>query len=339
MLLSDFDFPFDPALIADRPVEPRDEARLLLLPRGGAPPAHKRILDLPALLNPGDLVVVNDTKVLAARLVGKKRPGGGTVEALLVREQEPGTWEVLMKGRARPGTVIDFDKGVQAEVLGRDDSGVLLRFADEVPVRALLADIGQIPLPPYIKRPPTENDRAWYQTIFAQAEGSIAAPTAGLHFTRRLLEGLRAGGIGLATVTLHVGTATFRPVTAERVEDHIMVPEWMEISSETAATVRETKARGGRVVAVGTTVVRTLEAMAGEDGSLRSGRGETGLFILPGHRFRMVDAILTNFHLPRTTLVMLVAAFGGLERVREAYREAVREKYRFYSYGDAMLLL
>jgi S-adenosylmethionine:tRNA ribosyltransferase-isomerase len=339
MHLSDFDFPFDPALIADRPVEPRDEARLLVLRREDVPLVHQRILDLPALLSPGDLLVVNDTKVLAARLVGRKRPGGGTVEVLLVREREPGTWEVLLKGKIRPGTVIEFDMGVIAEVAGRNEAGTILRFPEGTSVRARLPQIGLMPLPPYIKRPPTERDRAWYQTIFARSEGSIAAPTAGLHFTQRLLEGLQARGIGLAAVTLHVGTATFRPVGAERVEEHVMPPEWMAVSAETAAKVRETKAQGGRVVAVGTTVVRTLEAMSGEDGDLRHGSGETRLFILPGHRFRVVDAILTNFHLPRTTLVMLVAAFGGLDRLREAYGEAVRERYRFYSYGDAMLLL
>lgn len=339
MQLSDFDFPFDPALIADRPVEPRDEARLLVLHRGEASLAHKRILDLPALLTPGDLLVVNDTKVLAARLRGNKKPGGGTVEVLLVREREPGTWEVLLKGKIRPGTVIEFDQGLAAEVVGKDEAGTILRFAEGASLRSRLPQIGLMPLPPYIKRAPTERDRAWYQTIFAQSEGSIAAPTAGLHFTQRLLARLQAAGVGLATVTLHVGTATFRPVSVERVEEHVMAPEWMEVSGATAAKIRETKARGGRVVAVGTTVVRTLEAMSGEDGALRHGCGETRLFILPGHRFRVVDAILTNFHLPRTTLVMLVAAFGGLENVRAAYREAVREKYRFYSYGDAMLLL
>lgn len=339
MQLSDFDFPFDPALIAGQPVLPRDQARLLVASRRDASLTHRHILDLPVLLSPGDLLVVNDSRVLAARLLGRKSPDGGSVEVLLVRELETQTWEVLAKGRLRPGTRIDFGQGLQAEVLRRDAAGTVLRFGEAPPVRDVIRSIGLMPLPPYIKREPTEEDRTWYQTIFAQAEGSIAAPTAGLHFTERLLESLERRGVGLARVTLHVGTATFRPVSTERIEEHVMLPEQMEVSEGTARQIQETKARGGRVVAVGTTVVRTLEAMADENGGLRAGRGETALFILPGHRFRVVDGLLTNFHLPRTTLVMLVAAFAGLERVRDAYREAVQERYRFYSYGDAMLIL
>jgi len=339
MQLSDFDFPFDPGLIAGRPVLPKDQARLLVASRRDASLTHRHILDLPTLLRSGDLLVVNDSRVLAARLVGRKSPDGGAVEVLLVRELEAQTWDVLAKGRLRPGTTIDFGHGLRAEVLRRDASGTALRFGKAPSVRDVIRSIGLMPLPPYIKREPTVEDRTWYQTIFAQAEGSIAAPTAGLHFTERLLEDLERRGVGLASVTLHVGTATFRPVSAERIEEHVMLPEQMEVSEATARKIRETKAGGGRVVAVGTTVVRTLEAMADEHGIVHAGRGATSLFILPGHRFRVVDGLLTNFHLPRTTLVMLVAAFAGLERMRDAYREAVQERYRFYSYGDAMLIL
>jgi S-adenosylmethionine:tRNA ribosyltransferase-isomerase len=327
MLLSEFDVPFDSSLIADHPVEPRDQARLLLAPRPGGPCSHRTVADLPALLSPGDLLVVNDTKVLAARLTGRKRPGGGRVELLLVRELEQDTWEVLLKGRIHPGTEMDLAAGVTAAVVSSGPSGTVVKFTASRPMRELIGAIGTIPLPPYIKRAPSDRDRTWYQTIFARDEGSIAAPTATLHFTERLRTALRDRGVELATITLHVGPATFRPVTTEKVEEHVMLPE------------RLAKGEGRRVVAVGTTVVRALEAAADDKGLVQSKTGETGLFILPGYRFRCVDGLMTNFHLPRTTLIMLVAAFAGLERIREVYGEAVRERYRCYSYGDAMLVL
>jgi len=339
MQLAEFDVPFDPALIADRPADPRDQARLLVVPKSGGPSAHRKVADLPSLLKSGDLLVVNDTKVLAARLPGSKRPGGGKVELLLIRELEPETWEVLLKGKIRAGAIIDLPGGASATVRGSGPSGTIVTFAGARPIRALLQDVGLMPLPPYIKRAPTDQDRAWYQTIFAQAEGSIAAPTASLHFTESLRAALREQGVGMATVTLHVGPGTFRPVSAERIEDHTMLPERVHVSDEAAQAIRRTKASGGRVVAVGTTVVRTLEASGGEAGMVRPMTGDTALFITPGYRFRAVDALMTNFHLPRTTLVMLVAAFVGLGRLREVYAEAIQEKYRFYSYGDAMLIL
>lgn len=339
MQLSEFDVPFDSSLIADHPVEPRDQARLLWSPLQGGPCLHRTVADLPVLLRPGDLLVVNDTKVLAARLTGRKRPGGGRVELLLVREVEPDTWEVLLKGRIHPGTAIDFEAEISAVVVGSGPSGTLVKFTANRPMRELIGTIGAMPLPPYIKRAPTDRDRTWYQTIFAREEGSIAAPTATLHFTERLRTALRDGGVELAAITLHVGPATFRPVTVEKVEEHVMLPEHLAIDEETARAVNRAKAEGRRVVAVGTTVVRALEAAIDENGLVRPGAGDTNLFILPGYRFRVVDGLMTNFHLPRTTLVMLVAAFAGLERIREVYGEAVRERYRFYSYGDAMLLL
>lgn len=339
MQLAEFDLPFDASLVAEHPVEPRDQARLLVAPRSGGALAHKKVTDLPGLLAPGDLLVVNDSRVLAARLSGRKRPGGGRVELLLVRPLGPDTWEALIKGRMKPGQVIDLDARTSVTVLAQGPAGCTVRFSSAQPVSDVMNRLGRMPLPPYIKREPVEQDRTWYQTIFARPEGSIAAPTASLHFTEGLSAALRARGIGLATVTLHVGPGTFRPVTADRIEDHVMHPERFEVSEATVEAIKRAKASGGRVVAVGTTVVRSLEASAGEAGQVRPMIGDTALFITPGYRFRVVDALMTNFHLPRTTLAMLVAAFVGLERLREVYAEAVREKYRFYSYGDAMLIL
>ncbi|MGH7231186.1 MAG: tRNA preQ1(34) S-adenosylmethionine ribosyltransferase-isomerase QueA [Nitrospiraceae bacterium] len=338
MHLSDFDFPFDPTLIAERPAQPRDQARLLVVPRDDGPFSHHRVANLPALLRPGDLVVVNDTKVMPARLIGRKLPGGGKVELLLVREIGVGTWEVLLKGGAKAGQVLHLAPDAEATVVQADDHGATVTLSCRRPIRDLLQQIGQMPLPPYIKRPAGDDDRVWYQTVFARTEGAVAAPTAGLHFTEELLGVLRQKGIRIATVTLHVGPGTFRPVRAHRVEDHLMPPERIDVSQETAEEITRVKRHGGRIVAVGTTVVRTLEA-ASADGLVRPTKGESGLFILPGYRFRIVDALMTNFHLPRTTLLMLVAAFAGADQTREAYQEAIRARYRFYSYGDAMLIL
>jgi len=336
MLLSEFDFPFDPALIADHPVEPRDQARLLIVPKGGGACAHHRVADLPQFLTARDLIVVNDTKVLPARLNGRKRPGGGRLELVLVKPVGPDRWEVLCKG-TKPGQVIELNGGATATVTEQGANGIIMQFSSSVP--ALLEKAGLMPLPPYIKRAPTERDRLWYQTLFAREAGAIAAPTAGLHFTERLLAALKQKGMRTATVTLHVGPATFRPVTAERVEEHRMGTEWAELSPQAAAAVNDTRQVGGRIVAVGTTVVRTLEAAASADGAVKPMKGDIGLFITPGYRFKVVDVLMTNFHLPKTTLLMLVSAFAGLEQLREAYAVAVREKYRLYSYGDAMLIV
>ena len=237
------------------------------------------------------------------------------------------------------GQVIEFDHHAWATVLTRGPSGTVIRITSRSPVHELIRAIGQMPLPPYIKRAPTEADRTWYQTVFARVEGSIAAPTAGLHLTNDLLEALRHRGISTAAVTLHVGPATFRPVTVARIQDHPMGFERVEVSAEAVAMIQRVKADGGRIVAVGTTVVRALETAADAGGTLRPRNGEAGLFISPGYRFRVVDVMMTNFHLPRTTLLMLVSAFTGLERLRQAYREAIGERYRLYSYGDAMLIL
>lgn len=339
MRLSEFDFPFDESLIADYPVSPRDHARLLVVPRKG-PSAfqHARVNDLPNLLQSDDVVVLNDTKVIPARLHGTKRSTGGKIEALLVRSLEEKTWEVLLKGHVDVGQVLQFQDEATAEVLERSQERTVLRIDTHGSIKDLLEKIGEVPLPPYIKRPADERDREAYQTVYAQSEGAVAAPTAGLHFTEQVFAALEQKGIQLVTVTLHVGPGTFRPVSVDRIEDHHMAAEWFDISEAAAQRLNAAKAEGRRIVAVGTTSVRTLESAVNEAGEIRPGPGETRLFITPGFRFAMVDALLTNFHLPHTTLLMLVSAFGGLDQLRAAYAEAIKARYRFYSYGDAMLI-
>ncbi len=299
---------------------------------------HRRVSDLPEFLQAGDLVVVNDTKVVPARLTGTKGATGSRVEVLFVRDLGDGTWDALIKGTLRVGQVLVFASDVRATIVRRDAEATLLKVESRRPMEAVFEEQGTMPLPPYIKRPALQEDRQWYQTMFARRAGAIAAPTAGLHFTAGLVERLAEKGVRTATVTLHVGPGTFRPVSTDRIEDHRMGAETYEISPEAAASILETKQAGRRVVAVGTTVVRTLEASAAE-GRLGAVGGETRLYITPGFRFRVVDALMTNFHLPRTTLLILVSAFAGVGTVRKAYEEAVRERYRFYSYGDAMLIL
>lgn len=328
MLTRDFDYELPEERIAQEPA-PRGESRLLVLDADG-PERHRRIRDLPALLRPGDLLVLNDTRVIPARLFGHR--GEGKMEVLLVEKLGDRDWEALVRPgrRARPGTVIVFED-LSAEVIDKRDDRYHLRFSE--PVEPHLDRLGHVPLPPYIHRPDEPADRERYQTVFARNPGAIAAPTAGLHFSQELLREIAAAGIGIARVTLHVGIGTFKPVSVEKIEDHRMDRERYEVGEETAEAIRRTRESGGRIVAVGTTVVRTLESSGGEAGS-----GATDLFITPGFRFRVVDVLLTNFHLPRSTLLMLVSAFAGRERVLAAYEEAIREGYRFYSYGDAMLL-
>lgn len=339
MQLFDFDFPFDPSLIAEKPIVPRDHARLLAFSRKTGRLAHRRVDDLPHLLEPGDLLVVNDTKVLAARVPGIKRSTGKSVEVLFVRERREGRWEIMVKGTFPVGQVIEFGGSVRATIVKRDAMGTEVDVECPMPVDAFLAAHGSMPLPPYIKRAPTQDDHRWYQTVFAKHGGAIAAPTAGLHFTVDLFRRMSGAGINVATVTLHVGPGTFKPVTTEQIEDHRMDAERFTISEEAARAILETKRAGGRIVAVGTTVVRTLETVMKEKGEIVPMSGESRLFITPGFQFRVVDALMTNFHLPRTTLLMLVSAFAGIELIRRAYDEAVKERYRFYSYGDAMLIL
>ena len=335
MLTSDFDYDLPPASIAQEPA-PRGESRLLVIDRT-APERHSRVKDLPRLLRPGDLLVLNDTRVIPARLYGQSA-GGGRMEILLIEKVAEREWEALVKPgkRARPGAVIEIAEGLAAEVAGKREDRYLLRFSE--PVEPHLDRLGHIPLPPYIHRPDTPEDRERYQTVYASRPGAVAAPTAGLHFSEELLREIADAGIEIARVTLHVGIGTFKPVDAERIEEHRMERERYEIGEEAAEAVRRARESGRRIVAVGTTVVRTLEGAAVDGGGeVKAGSGATGLFITPGFRFQVVDALLTNFHLPRSTLLMLVSAFAGRERVLAAYEEAIREGYRFYSYGDAML--
>ncbi|MDH4185995.1 MAG: tRNA preQ1(34) S-adenosylmethionine ribosyltransferase-isomerase QueA [Nitrospira sp.] len=339
MQLSEFDFPFDPSLIASQPVLPRDHARLLVLQPRARALTHRRVDALPDLLKPGDLLVVNNTKVLAARVAGRKRPSGAAVEILFVKSCGDGIWEVLIKGTFRPGQIIDLEAGASVQVVERGAAGTTVRVESAIPWPEWLRQYGRMPLPPYLKRAPTNQDREWYQTLFAQHEGAIAAPTAGLHFTPELLARLKQCGVELTSVTLHVGIGTFKPVTVERIEDHRMGAEWIDIGAEAVRAIEEARARGGRIIAVGTTAVRALETAARAEGQVRLYRGETDLFMMPGYSFKAIDGLLTNFHLPKTTLLMLVSALAGTEFLREAYAEAVRERYRFYSYGDAMLIL
>ena len=341
MRLDDFDFELPRRLVADHPCEPRDAARLLVIPTSG-PLQDRRIVDLPLLLRPGDLLVFNDTKVIPARLLGHR--GAATVEVTLHRDLGGGGWRAFAKGarRLRVGDRIVFAEDFFADVVAKHPEGDLtLRFDLEGEAfREALARYGAMPLPPYIKRPRggDPRDRADYQTIFARAEGAVAAPTAGLHFTQALLDALTERGIGWTTLTLHVGPGTFLPVKNADPRDHKMHPEWGMLSAETADRIAATRLAGGRIVAVGTTSLRLLESAAAENGEIRPFAGETRLFILPGYRFRAIDLLLTNFHLPRSTLLMLVAALAGLDRIKAAYAHAVAAGYRFFSYGDACLV-
>lgn len=339
MRLSEFDFPFDPTLVATQPVSPRDRARLLVLDRATQQYTHRHVTDLSDLLRPGDLLVLNDTRVLAARVSGVKRPTGKPVEVLFVRELRANRWEILVKGSFRVGQIIEFDRDSRATIVKRDATGTEVTVESPFPVTRLFEQHGSMPLPPYIKRAPTQEDHQWYQTVFARQAGAIAAPTAGLHFTEELLQRLSESGINVATVTLHVGPGTFKPVTVDRIEDHQMSGERFTVSDEAVRAIKETKQAGGQVVAVGTTVVRTLETIMKEKGEMVPMTGESRLFVTPGFQFKVVDVLMTNFHLPKTTLLMLVSAFAGIEPIRKAYQEAVQERYRFYSYGDAMLIL
>jgi S-adenosylmethionine:tRNA ribosyltransferase-isomerase len=337
MLTADFDFDLPADRIAEYPA-PRGESRLFC-PDLEGPLRHRVIGDLPELLRPGDLLVVNNTRVLAARLHGR-RATGGRVELLLAERVGDDEWLCLARPgrRAKPGTTIELEEGVRATVIDRDDAGLFrLRFSEAIEPH--LDSIGHMPLPPYIKRPDEPADRVSYQTVYAREPGSIAAPTAGLHFTYEILKRLGARGVELAEVTLTVGIGTFKPITAELVHEHVMDRERYDIPPETATALRRTRAVGGRIVAVGTTVVRTLEAAALASGDLpQPGMGSTDLFISPGFDFRVVDRLLTNFHLPRSSLLILVSAFAGRERILDAYSEAIESGYRFYSYGDAMLV-
>jgi S-adenosylmethionine:tRNA ribosyltransferase-isomerase len=358
-----FDYHLPPELIAQTPLEPRDASRLMVIDRDTQEIKHRSFSALTGYLRSGDLLVLNQTRVIPARLFGQKAATGGKVELLLLNRRDEHTWEALMRGKKlRPGTRIELGAGegqqalrLRAEIVAETASGGrLVRF--ERPIEPLLDDLGHIPLPPYIHEPLDDPER--YQTIYSRVEGSVAASTAGLHFTPDLMVSLRRLGVEMAMITLHIGLDTFRPVKEDRVEDHQIHSEWYELTSPVAEQINRARLEGRRVIAVGTTVVRALESAAGGaeeqaaptddcagEGEVCAWRtvsayaGPTDLFIYPGYRFRAVDAMVTNFHLPRSTLLMLVSAFSGRDLILRAYREAIRHRYRFFSFGDAMLLL
>lgn len=358
MKTSEFDYFLPPELIAQTPIEPRDASRLLVVDRATGQLAHRGFRDLPDYLRAGDLLVGNDSRVIPARLHGVKSTGGA-VELFLLRPRAAGAWECLVGGKGlRPGVRVQIEAGsgrpaIAAEILAETEAGGRLVVFDP-PVEEWLWDTGEVPLPPYIHEPLANPER--YQTVYSRVEGSVASSTAGLHFTPEMLVALRERGVSLAFVTLHIGVDTFRPVQAEEIEGHQIHREWAQLSAATARRINDTRLAGGRIVAIGTTVVRTLESAAKIALGFRPGdevpadaacgwqtvaafTGETDLFIRPGHPFRAVDAMITNFHLPKSTLLMLVSAFAGRELIRQAYAEAIRLRYRFYSFGDAMLIV
>lgn len=339
MKLSDFMYDLPEERIAQTPVEPRDHSRLMVLHRDTDQIEHKHFYDVIDYLNPGDVLVINETRVIPARLFGE-RAGGGACEVLLLRQLGPKRWETLVKPgkKLKPGAEITFGGGrLRARIAETTDvGGRIVDFDCEGTFEAALDELGEMPLPPYIHERLEDKER--YQTVYAKQEGSAAAPTAGLHFTPELLDRIREKGVDVVPVLLHVGLGTFRPVKTDNVEEHEMHSEYFEVTAEAAARINAARERGGRVVAVGTTSVRTLESAA-ENGVLLPKRGETSIFIKPGYRFQMVDALITNFHLPGSTLVMLVSALYDREKILAAYEEAVRDEYRFFSFGDAMLIL
>ena len=341
MKTSDFYYELPEELIAQDPLENRSDSRLMVLDRETGEVSHRIFRDVIDYLNPGDCLVINDTKVIPARLIGSRPETGGKIEVLLLKRMENDVWETLVKpGRKmKVGDKVIFGDGLlTGEVIDVvEDGNRLVKFWYDGIFEEILDQLGQMPLPPYIKHQLKEKDR--YNTVYAIHDGSAAAPTAGLHFTPELLEAIREKGVEIASVTLHVGLGTFRPVKAEEITDHHMHSEFYQITEETAEKINRTKENGGRVICVGTTSCRTVESAGSEEGRLKACSGWTDIFIYPGYRFKVLDGLITNFHLPESTLVMLVSALAGREHILAAYEEAVREKYRFFSFGDAMLIL
>ena len=339
MLLTDFDYDLPEELIAQKPVEPRNASRLLVLDPKEETVAHHHFYDLKKFLVPGDTLIFNDTRVMPARLIGYRDKTGGKVEVFLLRRIDGNTWETLVKPgkKALPGYKICFGDELACVVQGNTDfGGRIVKFEYQGIFEEILDRLGETPLPPYIHE--KLEDRERYQTVYSREQGSAAAPTAGLHFTKEQLAELKDMGVNLGFLTLHVGLGTFRPVKEEKIEDHVMHTEYYSIPEETAKLVRDTKVAGHRVIAVGTTSIRTLEAAAVAKNEIYGKSGNTDIFIYPGYDFKIVDAIITNFHLPKSTLIMLISAFAGREFVLKAYKKAVDEKYRFFSFGDAMLI-
>ncbi len=346
MRIDDFDYTLPQELIAQRPSEQRDVCRLMVLNREKRSVDHKRFYDILDYLQPGDCLVMNNSKVLPARLFGEKEKTGAKIEFLLIKRLDGDRWETMVKPgkRLKPGDSVSFGENFSAKILDYGEDGTrIVEFFYEGIFMERLEELGKMPLPPYIERESTAEDRDMYQTVYCKEEGSVAAPTAGLHFTEELLKKAEAKGVRLAYVTLHVGIGTFRPVKCENVEDHHMHFEEYEVDEETAQTINDTILAGGRIVSVGTTSTRTLESAAYMDEVsgkflVRAGAGSTGIFIYPGYQFKVVEALITNFHLPKSTLLMLISALYNREQILKAYEIAVAEKYRFFSYGDAMLI-
>ena len=342
MKLTDYDYDLPEALIAQQPCPQRDESRLMVVDRGTRKIHHTQFSQIGEFLPTRSLLAINETKVIPARLIGRKLPTGGKIELLLTRQKGENTWEALVKPgrRVTHGTRITFgERALTGKVLAKSSLGLYtVRFKYNGDFEEILAQVGRVPLPPYIKREPSRTDKEEYQCVYAKEAGAIAAPTAGLHFTLALLDKLKRDGIHRVTLTLHVGLGTFQPVKVENIEMHKMHSEYFELSQASASQINTAKGEGRKIVAVGTTSVRTLETIA-SDCSVDSYQGYTDIFIYPGYQFKVVDALVTNFHLPKSTLLMLVSAFAGREFIFEAYQEAIAQKYRFYSYGDAMLIL
>ncbi len=339
MLLREFEYDLPEELIAQTPCEKRDHSRLMVLDRNDKSINHKHFYDIKNYLKKGDTLVFNDTKVMPARLIGHRAKTGGKVEVFLLKRIEGNKWETLVKPgkKAQIGNIIEFSDELSCEVIDHTDfGGRIVEFHYQGIFEEILDRLGETPLPPYIHEKLADKNR--YQTVYARENGSAAAPTAGLHFTKELLEEIKAMGVNLAFVTLHVGLGTFRPVNVDNIEEHVMHKEFYHVEKEAADIMNKTKENGGRVIAVGTTSIRTLESAAKEDGTIAPTAAETGIFIYPGYKFKLVDAIITNFHLPKSTLIMLISAFAGREYVLSAYKEAVKEKYRFFSFGDAMFI-
>jgi S-adenosylmethionine:tRNA ribosyltransferase-isomerase len=339
---SDYDFALPPELIAQAPAERRDASRLLVVDRATGERSHRAFADLADLVAPGDALVLNETRVFPARLLGRRSSGAEAEVFLLHPEGDPYTWRALVRpgAKLKPGRRVEVAPELSVEIVGSTPGGErIVRLHTELPVEEALDRFGEVPLPPYVDRAATAEDRERYQTVFARERGSVAAPTAGLHFTPELIAALEARGVRIVHLVLHVGVGTFRPVETDDPAEHPMHSEWYRVSPEAAEALNATRAAGGAVWAVGTTVTRTLESAADEDGTVRAGEGWTDIFIRPPYRFRAVDHLVTNFHLPRSTLLMLVAAFVGYDVAMATYRDAVERRYRFFSYGDAMLLL
>ena len=341
MNVKDFYFELPQELIAQDPLEDRAASRLLVLDKKTGDITHRGFRDVLEYLHPGDCLVINDTKVIPARLYGVKRDTGAKIEVLLLKRREKDVWETLVKPgkKAKPGTVLDFGDGILTGTVEEtvDEGNRLIRFSYEGIFEEILDQLGQMPLPPYITHQLKDKNR--YQTVYAKHDGSAAAPTAGLHFTKELLKEIQEKGVEIAHVTLHVGLGTFRPVKVENVQDHHMHSEFYIVEESEAEKINRAKQAGNRVVCVGTTSCRTVESASTEEGLVKAGTGWTDIFIYPGYRFKVLDALITNFHLPESTLVMLVSALAGREHILHAYEEAIKERYRFFSFGDAMLIL